>query len=240
MMSSNRDTYTSASEWLSVLRQDEAWLSQQQRLQASVDSGTHTHRDDVIRMIGNGETFEFWEIYQHKVEPVVAEVWEIAELSLPKLKIQTIGMLSVEWYEQQERKDCENPARKSEKPKEELNFFAPKKHLQELLKEAWFAQFRTDKKYDAAWTDSFVETLMSSEYGERIALQWAVKGVRNKRTLLKAYVIGLLKDEGVLKGSYDAIAEIVGLTDKPRTFSRAMSEGKKQPYALWVKEWVNR
>ena len=88
--------------------------------------------------------------------------------------------------------------------------------------------------------DSFVETLMSSEYGERIALQWAVKGVRNKRTLLKAYVIGLLKDEGVLKGSYDAIAEIVGLTDKPRTFSRAMSEGKKQPYALWVKEWVNR
>lgn len=31
---------------------------------------------------------------------MVCEVWDIAELSLPKLKIQTIGMLSMEWLEQ--------------------------------------------------------------------------------------------------------------------------------------------
>ena len=36
------------------------------------------------------------------MEPVVKEVWEMAELSLPKLKIQTIGMLSMEWLERQE------------------------------------------------------------------------------------------------------------------------------------------
>lgn len=105
MMSSNRGDYSSAAEWLSALRQDEAWLSQQQRLQASANGDTNTDRDDAIRRIGRGETFEFWEIYCHQVEPVVSEVWEIAELSLPKLKIQTIGMLSMEWLE---HRDCQN------------------------------------------------------------------------------------------------------------------------------------
>ncbi|MBR2097741.1 MAG: hypothetical protein IJ907_07675 [Prevotella sp.] len=100
MMSCNRGDYRSAADWLSVLRQDEAWLSQQQRLLASPAKDVSIHREDAIRRIGKGETFEFWEIYGHQVEPVVNEVWEIAELSLPKLKIQAIGMLSMEWLEQ--------------------------------------------------------------------------------------------------------------------------------------------
>ena len=75
---------------------------QQQRLLASETSDANIHREDAIRRIGRGETFEFWEIYGHKVEPVVTEVWGIAELSLIKLKIQTIGMLSIEWLEQHE------------------------------------------------------------------------------------------------------------------------------------------
>lgn len=115
MMSSNRKDYASASEWLSALRQDEAWLSQQQRLQTSTDGDTGVHIDAAMRRIGDRETFEFWEIYRHQVEPVVSEVWEIAELSLPKLKIQTIGMLSMEWLEQHSAKDrkadvCSNSA----------------------------------------------------------------------------------------------------------------------------------
>ena len=100
MMSNNRAEYGSAAEWLAALRQDDAWLYQLQRLQDSSENDFNTHRDDAIRRIGNGETYEFWDIYQHKVEPVVAEVWQIAELSLIKLKIQTIGMLSIEWLEQ--------------------------------------------------------------------------------------------------------------------------------------------
>ncbi len=100
MMSNNRAEYGSATEWLAALRQDDAWLSQQQRLLASETSDAGIHREDAIRRIGRGETFEFWEIYGHQVEPVIAEVWEIAELSLIKLKIQAIGMLSIEWLEQ--------------------------------------------------------------------------------------------------------------------------------------------
>lgn len=101
MMSNNRSDYGSASEWLSALRQDELWLSQLQQLQASTADDLNAHREDAMRRIEQGVTFEIWEIYQHKVEPVVTEVWDIAELSLVRLKIQAIGMLSMEWLEQQ-------------------------------------------------------------------------------------------------------------------------------------------
>jgi len=104
MMSNNRAEYGSASEWLSALRQDELWLSQLQQLQAP-SADRSTLRDAALRKIGQTLTFEFWDSYSHRVEPVVSEVWEIAELTLPKLKIQTIGMLSMEWLEQQEKTD---------------------------------------------------------------------------------------------------------------------------------------
>lgn len=130
------------------------------------------------------------------------------------------------------------PAEELKNPQKELNFFAPKKNLQELLKGAWFAEVRTDEKYDAAWTEAFIEALMKSEYGEGIARQWAVNGVRDKKNQLKAYVVGLLKDEGVLKGSYIEIGNKTGLNNKQRTFSTNMSRGKKQPYAQWVKDYV--
>ena len=104
MMSNNRAEYGSASEWLSALKQDELWLSQLQQLEApSADRATL--RDAALRKIGQTLTFEFWDSYGHRVEPVVSEVWEIAELTLPKLKIQTIGMLSMEWLEKQEKTD---------------------------------------------------------------------------------------------------------------------------------------
>lgn len=102
MMSTDKQKYASPSDWLAALRQDEAWQSQLQQLQASDANSIIIHRDKAMRRIGNGPTFEFWDIHQHNVELAVTEVWEIAELSLPKLKIQVIGMLSMEWIEQQD------------------------------------------------------------------------------------------------------------------------------------------
>lgn len=125
------------------------------------------------------------------------------------------------------------PTSAAEQP---LNLFAPKKNLQELLRGKWFAEVRSNARYDAAWTDAFVEALMQSEHGEEIAREWAVKGERSKRTQLKAYVAGLLKDAGVLRGSYDAIAAKIDPNDQKRSFSRYMSQGKRQPYADWVLE----
>ena len=101
MMSNNRAEYGSALEWLSALRQDELWLSQLQQLQA-LSADRSALREAALRKIGQTLTFEFWDSYGHRVEPVVSEVWEIAELTLPKLKIQTIGMLAMEWLEKTE------------------------------------------------------------------------------------------------------------------------------------------
>ena len=125
-----------------------------------------------------------------------------------------------------------------EESKEELNFFAPSKNMKELLRQDWFKKARTRDEYDEQWTDGFVSALMASEWRVGIAKDWAVQGARNKRTQIKGYVVGLLKDAGVLKGSYDGIAAKVGLTDDPRSFSRYMGDGKNQPYATWVKEYV--
>lgn len=142
------------------------------------------------------------------------------------------------WNEYDQMMVLENDINNASSDTLELNFNAPKINLQRLLQQSWFAEVRSDEKYDSTWTDSFIEALMASKYGEGIARDWAVNGAREKKKLLKSYIVGLLKDAGVLKGSYDAIATKVALTDKPRTFSRSMAEGKHQPYAEWVKEYV--
>ena len=134
---------------------------------------------------------------------------------------------------------------------EKLNFFAPTNSLQLLLKQAWFAEVRSDEKYDAAWTDAFVEALMASEHGEDIARQWQEKedAKRSKHPQIKARLIGTLKDSGVLRGSYGQIAEAVGIVvndnggkkKKPyKSFADYMGryKGRKPDYADWVREYV--
>ena len=135
--------------------------------------------------------------------------------------------------------------RVAEDSAEVLNHEAPKINLQHLLKQPWFAETCGGERYDTAWTDAFVEALMGSEYGEGIARDWAVQGLRGRKVQLRGYVVGLLKDAGVLKGSYRAIAAKVGIVvnegnknDPYRTFADYMGRGKKQPYAQWVKEYV--
>ena len=181
MMSNNRGDYASASEWLSVLRKDELWLSQLQQLQdPAADAGAL--RAAAMRKIGQGETFEFWDSYQHQVDPVVMEVWEIRELTLPKLKIQTIGMLSMEWLEQHAKKakkvkgtkeQKKAVSKKSQKPRETMTFKRKSGvtdgHLillyQKLTKEEWIegneADFmvlfadKRDEDCQLTWTGKF-------------------------------------------------------------------------------------
>jgi hypothetical protein len=119
-----------------------------------------------------------------------------------------------------------------------LNYFAPRKNLQELLQQDWFVSFRTNKAYDEQWTNSLVKALMESEWKDGIARDWSAVGERSKCMQIKGYVIGLLKDNGVLKGSYDSIAEATNLAENHRSLSKYMGEGKRQPYAAWVKAYV--
>lgn len=201
MMSNNRLDYGSASDWLSALRQDELWLSQLQRLQAPADSNISVSREEIMQQIGQGDTFHLWNICQHKVEPVVAEVWQIAELSLIKLKIQTIGMLSIEWLEQhaktnsapsEKKKRVTKKSGKPDKPRETMTFGRKSGvtdgHMtllyQKLVKEEWIEGNEADFK-----------ALFSGKRDENCELTW--KGMFGKGTLVELFKRFLV--EGLVK-----------------------------------------
>lgn len=116
---------------------------------------------------------------------------------------------------------------------EELNYFAPTKHLKLLLREEWFSLLVVDeKKYGVKWTDGAIDKLMSSQWGEQIAHDWAVK---DKRLQLKCMVIGVLKDAGIIKGSYNQIAKLLDIEgENTATLAKYMGQGKKQGFSEWL------
>ena len=190
MMSSNRKDYGSAAEWLSALRLDEAWQSQLQQLQSASAGDLSVHREDALRRIGNAFTFEFWGIYGHQVEKVVAEVWEIAELSLPKLKIQTIGMLSMAWIEQHAGTDAasaegakKRPAKKKPEKPRELMTFMHKGSVLEAHLTILFNKLTQDEWIDGNEAD--FKALFSGKSDENCRLTW--KGKYGKGTLAELF-----------------------------------------------------
>lgn len=74
--------------------------------------------------------------------------------------------------------------------------------------------------------------------GREIAKAWENK---DKRESLKGYVVGCLKDAGVISGTYDGIAKQMDYNeDSYRTFSRYLGRGKNQDYFLWIKDYVEK
>ena len=122
---------------------------------------------------------------------------------------------------------------------ESLNFFAPAVRLKKLLADEWFGLLTTDEnRFNKQWTEQFVEALMRSECGEQIAREWAVK---EKRLTLKCMVVGVLKDVGVLKGSYNQIAKLMDMNEEnPATLAKYMGLGKKQAFAEWIEGYVKK
>ena len=118
------------------------------------------------------------------------------------------------------------------------NYYAPAVQLKNLLHQAWFAMLATDRqRFDAGWTDAFVEALMASEWRDEIAGCWAVS---DKRLTLKCMIVGVLKDAGVVRGSYNAIAKELDLDgENPATLAKYLGMGKKQPFADWIIDYVD-
>jgi hypothetical protein len=120
---------------------------------------------------------------------------------------------------------------------ENTKLFAPYFHIKEMLKGEWFKDLRTDAKYNGKWADAFAEGLIRSEYGSQIADDW-----KEKANQLKGYVIGCLKEAGVIKASIsnDSIAKVAGIMEKSRSFSKYIGkESQEQPYAGWILKHVN-
>ena len=123
---------------------------------------------------------------------------------------------------------------------EELNYFQPSIHLKELLSGDWFWDFCSDKKYNDVWRKYFVDALMSSEYKDVIAIDWAIKGERGRKDLVKGRIIGCLHDAGVLNGSYREIASSIWGKDVCARYAFYLGQGKKQPYHEWICEYVKQ
>lgn len=88
---------------------------------------------------------------------------------------------------------------------------------------------------------------MVSKHGAYIAKLWEHDG---KRPKIKANLIGTLVGAGVLTTNKSAIARtFLGISDKTRdedekrevnTFGTYIGRGKKEPYADWVKDYVDK
>ena len=128
-------------------------------------------------------------------------------------------------------------AERQEDTSVELNYFAPAKNLKMLLCEEWFGMLTTDeKRFNTKWVHSFVDALMASEWRDQIARDWAVK---DKSLTLKCMIIGVLKDVGVVRGSYNSIAKLLDIEgENTATLAKYMGLGKKQGFAEWIAGYV--
>lgn len=121
---------------------------------------------------------------------------------------------------------------------EEPNFFQAGRFLKGVLNGNWFEKVRTQQRYTSKWREAFVDALLKSDYGWDIAKAWENK---DKREPLKAYIVGCLKDTGVISGAYDVIAKLMEYDEESyRTFSRYLGRGKNQDFFEWIKDYVEK
>ena len=139
-----------------------------------------------------------------------------------------------------------NQSRPLESPpanRPDLNYFAPKKIIQDLLAMEWFDKVSKDKKrFTVAWRNQLIEELMASDYRDEIAEAWAKKDLRLQ---IKGHVMGALSAAGVLKKSALAIARIyygtgAENTKEAKTLAKYMGDSKKKYYADWIIEYVKQ
>jgi hypothetical protein len=129
------------------------------------------------------------------------------------------------------------------KDRPDLNYFAPKKILQDLLAMDWFDEASADKKkYTVKWRNQLIEDLMASDCRDEVAEAWANKDLRLQ---VKGHVMGALTKAGIfLKNKYTPIARIYyGTLEDSKdsdTLAKYMGEYKKTFYGDWIVEYVTK
>ena len=121
---------------------------------------------------------------------------------------------------------------------DDANTFGIVNSLTRLMQQAWFKEFRTDKKYDDVWIEKFVSDLLASEHQQELLEIWQVA---KKRQKLKSYIIGCLKIAGVIEGSNLGIATafLNGSIKENTNFANFMGRGKKMSFCDWICDYVN-
>jgi hypothetical protein len=101
-----------------------------------------------------------------------------------------------------------------------------------------------NKGYNAEWLDSYMTALMDGEHKDEIAMAWANKATRKQ---VYCAIIGALKEKGVFKGRYAALAEMIYDGDRDetekdrkrnvRTLGKYIGEGKNHVIGKWTEEY---
>lgn len=99
MMKDGRANYASYKEWLEELKASDSWQDQLKELQ-SADCSVEDLRQRALKRVSPDYIYEYWSIKREKVEPVVKALWEEAEMTMIKLTVCTIGMLTLEWLKE--------------------------------------------------------------------------------------------------------------------------------------------
>ena len=129
-----------------------------------------------------------------------------------------------------------------------LNYKSPTIVLQRMLEGDWFDKNSTNKKlYNKEWRTKLVSDLMASSHGAYIATLWEHE---DKRASIKGKLIGTLVGAGVLSKNKSAVARAyLGISDNTRdadekkevnTFGKYIGQWEKEPYAKWVKDYVDK
>lgn len=167
----------------------------------------------------------------------------------------SIDSLMEQYAERREARQCgrivgspasaNNQSRPSELPppnRPGLNYFAPKRNLQDLLAMEWFDKVSMDKKrFTVAWRNQLIEDLMASDCRDEVAEAWANKDLRLQ---VKGHVMGALSTAGVLKKSALAVARMyygtgADNTKEAKTLAKYMGDSRKVYYTDWIVEYVN-
>lgn len=125
----------------------------------------------------------------------------------------------------------------------DLNYFAPMKNIQVLLRLDWFDQVCADKgRFTTQWREQFACDLMESEHRDAIARQWARK---DQRLQIKGHVMGALIAAGVICKKALPVARIYYGIDKEntkevKTLSKYMGDSRKEPFTEWIIDYVKR
>lgn len=101
-----------------------------------------------------------------------------------------------------------------------------------------------NKEYNAEWLDNYMMALMNSKHKDDVAMAWA-----NDTTRKQVYcaILGALKDKGVFKGTYAALAEMIYDGDSNetkedrkrnlRTLGKYIGEGKNHVIGKWTEDY---
>ena len=97
------------------------------------------------------------------------------------------------------------------------------------------------KKYNAEWLDNYMTALMNSKHKDAIVAEW---GDDTTRKQVYCAILGALKDKGVYKGSYEAMARMIyeGDSDEiekdkkrnERTLAKYIGDGKHHIIGEWT------